>query len=204
MKVTYYQILKVEQTATADEIKKGYRKQSAKYHPDRNKDPNATLFMTVVNEAYACLSDVDKRSAYDYTLRSKQTTQTSRPVHSNPYESAYNTANRWKEELDRQQQADFARRQREAFDRAYDRMKREEEEYLREEESRMWRDLQEIKEEAQRMKEDAERMSYGKKKEPSNYWDADATDEYISRWVDETTKPKQTASDKFFKFFGKK
>jgi curved DNA-binding protein len=62
----YYATLGVERKATADEIKKAFRKLALQYHPDRNPDDKAAEErFKEVNEAYAVLSDADKRKQYD-------------------------------------------------------------------------------------------------------------------------------------------
>ncbi|MEM8833089.1 MAG: molecular chaperone DnaJ [Pseudomonadota bacterium] len=62
----FYKTLGVTKTASADEIKKAYRKQAMKYHPDQNKDDKeAEAKFKEVNEAYDVLKDEQKRAAYD-------------------------------------------------------------------------------------------------------------------------------------------
>jgi curved DNA-binding protein len=61
----YYATLEVKREATADEIKKAFRKLARKYHPDVSKEKDAEHKMKEINEAYAVLSDPEKRAAYD-------------------------------------------------------------------------------------------------------------------------------------------
>ena len=62
----YYEVLGVEKGASAEEIKKAYRKSAMKYHPDRNPgDKEAEEKFKELGEAYEVLSDDDKRSRYD-------------------------------------------------------------------------------------------------------------------------------------------
>ena len=60
----YYEILEVSRTATADEIKRSYRKLAVKFHPDKNPgDPTAEEKFNELGEAYDILMDENKRAA---------------------------------------------------------------------------------------------------------------------------------------------
>ena len=62
----YYEVLEVTRSASAEEVKRSYRKLAVKFHPDKNPDdPHAEEKFKELGEAYDVLMDVDKRSAYD-------------------------------------------------------------------------------------------------------------------------------------------
>jgi len=61
----YYATLGIERTASADEVKRAYRKLARKYHPDVSAEPDAEVRFKQVAEAYEVLKDADKRAAYD-------------------------------------------------------------------------------------------------------------------------------------------
>ena len=62
----YYEVLGVDRSASADDIKRSYRRLAMKYHPDRNPgDAEAEASFKEASEAYEVLSDGDRRQRYD-------------------------------------------------------------------------------------------------------------------------------------------
>ena len=61
----YYEVLGVSKSTSVDELKKQYRKLALKFHPDRNKSAEAPEHFKEISEAYAVLSDAEKRQLYD-------------------------------------------------------------------------------------------------------------------------------------------
>ena len=64
-KKDYYEILGVPRNASKEDVKKAFRSLALKYHPDRNKSPDAEEKVKEISEAYAVLSDDEKRRIYD-------------------------------------------------------------------------------------------------------------------------------------------
>ncbi len=75
----YYDTLGVARDASAEDVKKAFRKMARKYHPDVSKEADAEVRMKEVNEAYAVLSDTEKRAAYDQVGHGYQSGQDFRP-----------------------------------------------------------------------------------------------------------------------------
>ena len=61
----YYEVLGVSKTSSLDEIKNQYRKLALKFHPDRNQSADAGEHFKEISEAYAILSDSEKKQTYD-------------------------------------------------------------------------------------------------------------------------------------------
>jgi molecular chaperone DnaJ len=61
----YYQVLGVGRDASSDDLRRAYRRLAKEYHPDVNKDDGAEERFKEINEAYAVLSDDERRAAYD-------------------------------------------------------------------------------------------------------------------------------------------
>jgi len=75
----YYEILGVPRTATAEDIKKAYRRLARKYHPDVSKEADAEARFKEMKEAYSVLKDPEKRKAYDQFGEDWKTGQEFRP-----------------------------------------------------------------------------------------------------------------------------
>ena len=67
--MSHYEILEVDQKASATEIKQAFRKKSLQYHPDRNKASDAHESMTKITEAYNILGDKERKRQYDMELK---------------------------------------------------------------------------------------------------------------------------------------
>lgn len=68
MTKTHYDVLQIPRTASADDIKRGYRRMSSQLHPDKNPGRDTTAAMQEVNASYEFLSDRPRKSDYDFEL----------------------------------------------------------------------------------------------------------------------------------------
>lgn len=80
----YYKILGVRSTAPDADIKRAFRQLAVRYHPDKNPDPLAEQLFKEINEAYAVLSDPQKRAGYDWKRQRPLTDEPQQPQHRDP------------------------------------------------------------------------------------------------------------------------
>lgn len=69
----YYKVLRVERTASAEEIKKSYHRLARIFHPDRNPDPGSVKHFNEINEAYKVLGNLESRLKYSMLLNREST-----------------------------------------------------------------------------------------------------------------------------------
>ncbi len=84
--MNHYEQLGVSPLASADEIKRAYRRLAVKYHPDKNPSPDAHQFFKECTNAYNVLSDPEKKASYDllFHFGLRQPTTTPRQTHRDP------------------------------------------------------------------------------------------------------------------------
>ena len=98
----YYKILEISQNATEKEIKKAFREQAIKWHPDKNPGKDTTLKMQEINEAYLILKDKEARLRYDieynkFKQYQKQTKKEERKEEKTQYHSENQNSYEYKE-----------------------------------------------------------------------------------------------------------
>ncbi|MGB1247532.1 MAG: DnaJ domain-containing protein [Chitinophagales bacterium] len=85
----YYKILELEFGADILAVKKAYRRLALKYHPDKNKEPNASQKFIEITEAYEVLRDPLKKSEYDRLYQAYFKTKTQEQYTEQSYEQTY-------------------------------------------------------------------------------------------------------------------
>ena len=91
----YYQILELRRDASAKEIKRAYRKKALVLHPDVNAKPNALEEFQQLQEAYAVLSDPDKRARYDQGEETEVTVDPTPPDYREYRRRTWNNSSRF-------------------------------------------------------------------------------------------------------------
>lgn len=89
--INYYDVLDIPNFSNTTTIKKAYRKLSKKYHPDVNKDQNATLYFQRINEAYAFLMNENKRLLLNQYLTALENTASTSKARSRQYTNYQST-----------------------------------------------------------------------------------------------------------------
>ena len=131
----YYELLKVTEKSSIEDIKRAYKAFTRKYHPDISKDPNATEIMKRINLAYEVLSNPARREEYNRQLRTRKqgsdnnsgTNNTAKKSSSEAEESA----RRRQAEEEKRRREEYARRAEEARKRERERREAEERERAR-------------------------------------------------------------------------
>lgn len=90
---THYQVLQVDPSAESEVVKAAYRRLADKYHPDKNKSPEAAARMAEINAAYAVLGDPLKRALYDDDLFPRPTTVRPKQENTMPYSAEISRTN---------------------------------------------------------------------------------------------------------------
>lgn len=95
----YYEVLKIKNTATQEEIKKAYHNQAKIYHPDSNNTQDTTSKMQEIAHAYETLSNPQKRRSYDEKLNHSYKQYTEKEERKNQREQELEQLRKIREEL---------------------------------------------------------------------------------------------------------
>ena len=130
MFIDYYSILNLDNKANSEVIKKAYRRQAIKWHPDKNPGKDTAREMQQVNEAYLILGDPDARERYDkeYTLfkqrfADNEGADSSYDIQDDILKDWINKARRQSIDLAKQTIQDIAGLTKESTSAAFDRVK---------------------------------------------------------------------------------